>query len=524
MWALVKYRINDINSGVQVSSSTDKKANEDILLNDTLKPIKDYIEKYAENYLISFHYLDYPIIIAYCNRKPEQTNNFKIVQEVIEWSKEITKILMNEEYEYVKGFSFIQKNVSIRRYILQSKDQYTFDMRAANSGLETYIINDLRTTWKNTRYRYLMECLPQTTEVLYNVDKTHPLYNYFLSYLKNVYKRGIDRFKTFICVGSSFIGKSVFFTKFIVPEKYYIYHSNNLEYSKMPDQPNKIFRILDDINWSNVSNTELKALMNRNISSVNIKYGYEYIFPLIPVIIMNKEDYKNFRTQFTDIWEFIERNAVIYPPQTSEICIQEEQKLFKDEIVDENNMDYLFNEILNVEELKKYDGKNINEWIKKQLDKSRGYEYDTSRYIQIPEIVHYNIPNPEISKRSILEQYEKFLLRKKEDNMKNEGSEEKKPWYKNFWSNDNGYSNNGGVKYTKKNSKIHSNDFIDKSISSEDYNSSDTSFDSFSGDKYGKEVDEEDSGNSGSDTINSSSDLSDGSETSFDNFGKPVPC
>ena len=102
MWALVKYRINDINSGVQVSSSTDKKANEDILLNDTLKPIKDYIEKYAENYLISFHYLDYPIIIAYCNKRPEQTNNFKIVQEVIEWSKEITKILMNEEYEYDK--------------------------------------------------------------------------------------------------------------------------------------------------------------------------------------------------------------------------------------------------------------------------------------------------------------------------------------------------------------------------------------------------------------------------------------
>ena len=76
----------------------------------------------------------------------------------------------------------------------------------------------------------------------------------------------------------------------------------------------------------------------------------------------------------------------------------------------------------------------------------------------------------------------------------------------------------------KKNSKTHENDYIDKSFSSEDYNSSDTSFDSFSGDKYGKEVNEDDTGNSGSDTINSSSDLSDGSETSFDNFGKPVPC
>lgn len=532
MWALIKYCINDTNSRSQVGSGGEEKAREDVLLDDPLKPIKDYIEKYAENYLISLHYLEYPIIIAYCSKRPEQNNNFKIVQEVIEWSKEILRILMNEDCEYVKGFAFIQKNVAIRKYILQSKDQYTFDMRAANSGLETYVINDLRVTWKNTRYKYLMECLPETTEVLYNVDKTHPLYNYFLSYLKNIYKRGVDRFKTFICVGSSFIGKSVFFTKFIVPEKYYIYHSNNLEYSKMPDQPNKIFRILDDINWSSVSNTELKALMNRNISSVNIKYGYEYIFPLIPVIIMNKEDYKNFRTQFTDIWEFIERNAVIYPPQTSELCIQEEKKLFTDELVDEENMEYLFNEIMNVEELKRYDGKNINEWIKNELDRNRGYEYDTSRYIQIPEVVRYNIPNPEISKRSILEQYEKFLLRKKEDNMKNENNEEKKPWYKNFWNSEGGtYNryNNARIGYNKKESKSDAKDVIDKSSFSDDFNSSDTSFDSFSGEKYGKDIYDDDDddnrggyNNSGSDTINSSSDLSDGSETSFDNFGKSV--
>ena len=173
----------------------------------------------------------------------------------------------------------------MQKAILASMDQNTFDRLSAESGLEPYVINDLRTIWKNRRLEYLQQSLVHRVEVYYKPREDHPLYQAFLEYLEDVYKRGVDRFKTFICVGSTFIGKSIFFTKFIVPEKYYIYHSNYLEYSKMPNQPNKIFRILDDINWEQVTSTELKMLMNRNISSVNIKYGYEYIFPLIPIII-----------------------------------------------------------------------------------------------------------------------------------------------------------------------------------------------------------------------------------------------
>ena len=434
----------------------------------------------------------------------EETENFKIINEPIDVQKEVLRILMNDQCEYIQGFNFLRKNVAIRKHILDSKDQYTFDMRAANSGLETYVINDLRVTWKNTRYTYLMECLPETSEVLYRPDKTHRLYAYFMQYLKDIYKRGVDRFKTFICIGSSFIGKSVFFTKFIVPEQYYIYHSNNLEYSKMPDQPNKIFRILDDINWANVSNTELKALMNRNISSVNIKYGYEYIFPLIPIIIMNKEDYKHFRLQYTDIWEFIERNAVIYPPQRSELCIQEEDRLFTEEIVENIEEDYLFNEILDIHELSKYDGRNINEWIKNQLNSTKGYEYDMTRYIQIPESTMINIPNPEINKRKILDDYEKYILRKKEENMKNENEnkEEKKPWYKNF-------------EEPKKTKKIRRT--TDKLVSVSESSDEDTEMEPMN-----KRNDSSDT--SDDDFSRSSSSLSDSDGSSNENWGKPVIC
>lgn len=498
---IIKYCVNNSDAVCQISTQTGHERVECARIENTLQPIKEYVEKYAENYLIALHYLSFPIIIAMTKKRFEETDNFKIINEPIDFQKEITRILMNDQCEYIQGFNFLRKNVAIRKYILDSKDMYTFDIRAANSGLETYIINDLRITWKNTRYTYLMECLPETAEVLYRPNKAHRLYAYFMQYLKDIYKRGVDRFKTFICIGSSFIGKSVFFTKFIVPEQYYIYHSNNLEYSKMPDQPNKIFRILDDINWSGVSNTELKALMNRNISSVNIKYGYEYIFPLIPIIIMNKEDYKQFRTQYTDIWEFIERNAVIYPPQRSEICIQEEERLFTDELIEDIEQDYLFNEILDVHELKKYDGKNINEWIKNQLNSTKGYEYDMTRYIQIPENTMINIPNPEINKRKILDDYEKYILRKKEENMKNEGKEEeKKPWYK--------YNKMEGPKKTKK---------IISSSSSSSMSEDETSINT-----KNRRMNEDDT--SDDDFNRSSSSLSDSDGSSNDNWGKPVIC
>lgn len=425
-WTIIKYKINDSNSDLTTGSNCQEESTIHSRLEQCVQTIKEHIEKYVENYLISLHYLEFPV--AFClgqKSVPAIPGTIEILSTYVEPVKEVTKILMNEDYEVVKGFEFIQKNVEIRRLILASTDQYTFDQRASTSGLETYVINELRTIWKNRRYDYLLHSLPKIKEQLYQPKWDHPLCEHFLEFLKQTYQRGIDRFKTFICIGSSYIGKSVFFTEFVIPKDYYIYHSNNLEYSKMPDQPKKIFRIMDDIKWDQVTDTELKALLNRNVSSVDIKYGYEYIFPLIPIIILNKEDFLIFRRHFSGIWEFLERNAYIYPPQHDGECIQEESALFTNEYCEDQHK-YLFNDIFPIDELCHCNELNMNSYIKKRLDQDEGYYYNNRKYLQLPFTpIREHIPNPELEKNVLLRQYNEFLLRKKKDEMKN--YDEKKP-------------------------------------------------------------------------------------------------
>lgn len=425
MWSVSKYLIDSPDYQCAQVADPDEVA---ISLDDLVKPIKEYVQKHTDNYLIALHYLSFPIVISY-GRKIPNNERFQILNDYFEPVKEIIKILMLDKAEYVSGFNFLRHNVETRKQILASSDQETFDLRAASSGLESYIIGDLRKMWCNSRLQYLSQALSIKYETLYMPDTTHPLYTAFTDYLRNVYRRGVDRFKAFICIGSTFIGKSFFFTRFVIPEKYYIYHSNYLEYSKMPDQPHKVFRILDDINWTDVTSTELKCLLNRNISSVNIKYGYEYIFPLIPVIIMNREDYLVFQKHFSDIWEFIDRNAVIYPPQGKNVT-QEERSLFTNEVAQDDHP-YLFDQILPVSQLETCTATNINQYIKEQLDQTQGYIYNTTKYLQLPEFDDTHIPNPEMSKKTILRQYEEYLLRKKvrEIESENDATKPKLPWY-----------------------------------------------------------------------------------------------
>ena len=436
MWTILKYVVDDPNQKDQNSAQPEDEPVENVGFKDPLETIKEEIDKNAENYIISLHYLEFPIVIHYGIVKLKETTHLKNIHEYVESYKEARKILLMGKEDEVHGFYFLQNQVRVQKEILYSLDQETFDKRASESGLEPYIINDLRTIWKNRRLEQLQCALAHHTDKYYKPNENHSLYTTFVRYLEDIYKRGVDRFKTFICIGSTFIGKSVFFSKFIVPEEYYIYHSNYLEYSKMPNQPNKIFRILDDINWEQVTSTELKSLMNRNISSVNIKYGYEYIFPLIPVIIMNGEDYKAFRQHFADIWEFIERNAVIYPPQNKEV-IEETKPLFTNEEVSfVDPRTYLFSKILDVSQLKECNMNNMNEWIKTELNRKESWKYDTKKYIQLPnDDEDLRIPNPELNKKTILKQYEEFLLKKKVKEMESSEEKEKKPrevWYKSY--------------------------------------------------------------------------------------------
>lgn len=449
-WSIFKYVVDGGDRKLGVVSDASQEGVEDTLPQDPLENVKNYIQKYTENYLIALHYLDVPIIITYSSLRVPETSNMVTLKDYFEPVKDVTRILMQDKAEVVSGLHFIRHGVALRKSILEATDQETFDIRAANSGLETYIINDLRTVWKNSRLKYLKSSLPKQFEVLYLPNTNHPIYAHFVKFLRDIYSRGVDRFKTYICIGSSFIGKSVFFTKFVVPERYYIYHSNNLEYSKMPDQPHKIFRILDDINWGTVSDMEFKALLNRNISSVDVKYSYEYLFPLIPIIIMNKEDYNNFRIHFSNIWEFIERNAVIYPPQNTKETVQEEQPLFTS-IRADDNYEYLFEKILPIKDIDEAVCTNTNEWIKDQLDQTQGYYYDSHKYLQLPIEGVTHIPNPSLSKKAILDQYNDFILKKKEQEMK-EPIDEKKPRYplRNLYQNRNSTNNYNNNSYSAK--------------------------------------------------------------------------
>ena len=437
MWTILKYVVDSPNPENKEVPEPVNESPEDVGFEQVLNTIKGEIQKNAENYVISLHYLDVPIVLHFGVDKLKETHHLKIYRERLDETKEVRKILLMNEDDYVQGFLFLRKQVAVQKDILNSLDLDTFDKKASESGFEPYLINDLRTIWKNKRLESLQAALAHHVDTYYKPKLDHPLCEAFVTYLENIYKRGVDRFKTFICIGSTFIGKSVFFSKFIVPEEYYVYHSNYLEYSKMPNQPQKIFRILDDINWDQVTSTELKSLMNRNISSVNIKYGYEYIFPLIPIIIMNAEDYKTFRQHFSDIWTFIERNAVIYPPQTGKEVREENESLFTCTVMDESDPEsYLFNKILDVKRLKECRMNNMNEWIKKELNTTESWKYDTTRYIPFPEKQSFKIPNPELSRKTIMKQYEEYILRRKKREMENEGKEEekgpKKPWYKMF--------------------------------------------------------------------------------------------
>lgn len=528
MWTIFKYVIDGPNPEHKESSETNNESPEDKRLEDVLESIKNQVDKNAENYIISLHYLEFPIVLHFGINKLKETQNLKIIHDYIEPIKEVRKILLSNQEDYVQGFYFLQKQIAIQKEILYSLDMDTFDRRASESGLEPYIINDLRTMWKNRRLDQLQKSLARHVEVYYRPNVDHPLYTAFQSFLEETYKRGVDRFKTFICIGSTFIGKSVFFSKFIVPEEYYVYHSNYLEYSKMPNQPSKIFRVLDDINWDQVTSTELKSLMNRNISSVNIKYGYEYIFPLIPIIIMNGEDYKVFRQHFSDIWLFIEKNAVIYPPQKGKEVREEKESLFTSEIATmTDSSEYLFSKIMDVKKLKECTMNNMNEWIKKELFRTERWKYDVTRYLQFPENKEIRIPNPEKDRKTVLKQYEEYLLRKKVKEMDNEGKEDEKkprePWYKSYYEfKKNQPQQSYQKKIAKKPKK--STKFDDLNTDFDDYDDDETDYkgkkSKYDSDDDGDDYDDDDDDDDDDEMSEDDSEDDEGDTTLDGGFGK----
>lgn len=410
MWTLFK-----VNRWLNVNDSDPNL--KDLKIETKYYDVFQYVNSQSENFIFSENYLEHPVLISYGKTFP-CIQGMSYLHEYVDHSKEIIKIILSDPLTYVKGFKFLKRSADAHQKVLLSEDQQSFEINAAKSGLDTYVINNLRISWKNLRRQWLENCLVHKDEILYEPNWNHPICDVFTKFLMNTYRRGVDRFKAFICIGSSYIGKSVFFTKFIVPEKYFLYHSNNLEYSQMSAQPQKIFRILDDINWENVSVTEMKALLNRNVSSVDVKYGYEYIFPLIPIIVLNKEDYLSFQRHFSEIWQFIQMNSFVYPEQNDTTIVEEQEVLFTSTPVEERK--WLFSNVYDVNNLTLCNEDNVNKYIKDDLMLRKGYLYDSRKYKQFPENGMNYIPNPETIKKKILEDYSDYVIRMKRIEMEKE--------------------------------------------------------------------------------------------------------
>ena len=197
MWTVLRYHLDSVDQQVTPSVQPVDKSVEDILLQDTAKTIEDQIKNYTDNYMISLHYLDFPVVFCYGSKTVPNSKNLSKLVDYIEPYKELVKIVYSGAADIIHGFVFVQKHLEVRKALLDSKDQETFDHLASISGLEPYILNDIRTIWKNKRYEYLSSALPKRIETLYRPNEEHPLYKTVVGYIEDIYRRGVDRFLEF---------------------------------------------------------------------------------------------------------------------------------------------------------------------------------------------------------------------------------------------------------------------------------------------------------------------------------------
>ena len=192
MWTILKYVVDSPNPENKEVPEPVNESTEDVGFEQVLNTIKGEIQKNAENYVISLHYLDVPIVLHFGVDKLKETRHLKIYRERLDETKEVRKILLMNEDDYVQGFLFLRKQVAVQKDILNSLDLDTFDKKASESGFEPYIINDLRTIWKNKRLESLQAALAHHVDTYYKPKLDHPLCEAFVTYLENIYKRGVD--------------------------------------------------------------------------------------------------------------------------------------------------------------------------------------------------------------------------------------------------------------------------------------------------------------------------------------------
>lgn len=346
------------------------------------------------------------------------------LDEPIQVADIINEMIMTDPDMIVRKMPIVERRRVLRKRMLETDIKEDVGRLAVETSVPPAQYSFIRDICNQKYLERLKECLPKRESMTrYMPNFEHPLCKSLLRHIRDEYRGNIDRFRCILIIGSSRIGKSYFMREHLVDPRYCITHSNELEFSKNTDQPRKIFRILDDINWEKVDSMTLKCMINGTTAAVDIKYGTEYLFPLINIILMNKENYAQFRRQMVGIWEFIEANMVVYPEQPmSGDAIEEEEPLYtKIPIEDGDEFPYLFDAIVPHEKLVDFSGKNTNEDVRNYLQENEGWLYSNT-YERYPEeqVERNYINNPSLMEKDINERYKEWILKQKVERMNEE--------------------------------------------------------------------------------------------------------
>lgn len=320
------------------------------------------------------------------------TNDFVSTQD-------IENIIIANKLVYIKGFLFIRRRKYLIDQMVNSACDNDFNETSTKLGLDTWKYEFYH---KKFLFNKMNRLVSKTTlNTVYDIKRNHPLIRFFQDFVRACFKVVNKRVFSIIIIGNTKIGKSICFKECMIDSKYIEYHNNMLEFSKCTDENKKLFRLMDDINWNTVDVMTLKSILNRNVSSVDVKYSYGIIYPMINIFLMNKEDYAIFQRKYVDIWSFISNNVSIYPRQLEKEITEETVQLY------DQNSDFtrpLFDDIMDIRQYEStFDTQiksgvfpNIYECIKSYLINDQPYIYDNRQFLDISTIDINLLPNRQL--------------------------------------------------------------------------------------------------------------------------------
>lgn len=337
------------------------------------------------------------------------TNDYITIQD-------IENIIMSNNIIKIKGFLFYRRKKLLINKMINSSCDNEFNNISNKLNLDN---------WKYEFYhkKFLFKKMDKLINknvlpIVYDIKKDHPLIIFFMDFLRNCFKIINKRIFSIILIGDTKIGKSICFKECLIPFKYIEYHNSMLEFSKCTDENKKLFRLMDDINWNTVDLMTLKTILNRNVASVDVKYSYGIIYPMINIFLMNKEDYLIFQKKYVDIWSFISNNVAIYPKQNNSEINEEILQLYD---INKEFKSYLFNDIINLEPLENDFNEKINnneisniyEYIKNKLLDLQPYIYDNKQFIDLTSFDISLLPNRQLIENEMLKKIKEIETKEK---------------------------------------------------------------------------------------------------------------